>query len=194
MKVCCRCDKDKPISAFHKRKRSFDGYMPHCGDCRAKSRNRAKENAARGRYYREQSGREKGRAYQQENRSIYRTASARWREQNPEKQKAASRRHVVENRAYYAAKAHAYYCRKRNRTPPWLTTDDLAIIENFYLLAWAETERTGVKHVVDHIVPLHGKTISGLHVPGNLQVITEAENCRKSNNWPWPIEGVDSLA
>ena len=38
-------------------------------------------------------------------------------------------------------------------------------------------------HHVDHIIPLHGKLVSGLHVESNLQVITQAANCTKSNKY-----------
>lgn len=43
------------------------------------------------------------------------------------------------------------------------------------------TLATGIPHEVDHVVPLLGKTVSGLHVENNLRVIPMLENRRKSN-------------
>lgn len=42
---------------------------------------------------------------------------------------------------------------------------------------------TGIPMAVDHVVPLAGRTISGLHVEGNLRIITREENGRKSNRY-----------
>jgi hypothetical protein len=40
---------------------------------------------------------------------------------------------------------------------------------------------SGIQYEVDHVIPLHGKNISGLHVQGNLSIISKEDNARKSN-------------
>ena len=72
---------------------------------------------------------------------------------------------------------------KLRATPKWLTVDDLNKITEFYVLAKQLEQETGIKYHVDHIVPLQGTTVSGLHVPWNLQVIPAAENLTKSNKF-----------
>jgi hypothetical protein len=69
------------------------------------------------------------------------------------------------------------------RTPQWLDSFQLEQIKQYYKKAQSITENTGVKHHVDHIVPLRGKTVSGLHVPWNLQIITAIENGIKHNKF-----------
>jgi 5-methylcytosine-specific restriction endonuclease McrA len=70
---------------------------------------------------------------------------------------------------------------KIQRTPPWLTAEHWNQIELFYKQAYDLSKTLGVQHHVDHIVPLRGQFVSGLHVPWNLQVLTASENCSKSN-------------
>lgn len=69
---------------------------------------------------------------------------------------------------------------KLQRTPPWA---DLAAIEAIYAEAHRLTQATGVPHHVDHEIPLQGRRVSGLHVQGNLQILTGAENSRKHNRF-----------
>ena len=70
---------------------------------------------------------------------------------------------------------------KKQRTPQWLSTDDYWLIGQAYELAALRTKMFGFPWEVDHIVPLQGKTVSGLHVPNNIQVIPRAENRSKWN-------------
>lgn len=65
-------------------------------------------------------------------------------------------------------------------TPKWLTKDQKLQIRAFYEEAERLKSETGVDYEVDHIVPVRGGIVSGLHVPWNLRVITAAENQKKN--------------
>ena len=81
-----------------------------------------------------------------------------------------------------AAKATAdYRAAKAQRTPSWLTEDDHWIMEEIYELSYMRSKATSIQHHVDHIIPLRGELVSGLHVPENLQVMEGIENSRKNN-------------
>lgn len=72
---------------------------------------------------------------------------------------------------------------KIQRTPKWLSDIDLERIETQYRLAEILTRLHNKPWHVDHIIPLQGKLVSGLHVPNNLQVLIGSENCSKQNNF-----------
>lgn len=72
---------------------------------------------------------------------------------------------------------------KVSATPSWLTTLHFEHIKLFYEAATAFTRETGEPWHVDHIVPLKGKNISGLHVPWNLQVLPAKDNIAKGNRY-----------
>lgn len=112
--------------------------------------------------------------------------SAMWRKLNPDKVKA----HKAIKNAYKKANQHKTVAMvakrraaKKFRTPSWLTSDDFWLIEEAYELAAKRKSITGFTWHVDHVIPLQGKMVSGLHVPWNLQVIPWCENVSKGNKF-----------
>lgn len=83
-----------------------------------------------------------------------------------------------ENRVKLIVKANARRMRIKGAMPPWA---DNSAIRAVYQEAARRTEETGVPHEVDHIVPIKGRNVSGLHVQWNLRVVTRYENRSKSN-------------
>lgn len=160
-------------------------------------RNRQKELARRREQYRESPeiyGRERkwfkenpekvkayAKAHFERNREEKIAKLKAWCETNPD-------RHLAAKREWYARNPHmnAAYASKRRAaefqaTPVWADFDKIAA---FYEEARRLTVETGIEHHVDHIIPLRGKTVCGLHVHTNLRVIPATENLRKRNKLP----------
>lgn len=109
--------------------------------------------------------------------------AAEWRKKNPDHEntkivKKMWDRANPERKYMDTAKRRAS---KLKRTPVWLDVTQKAEIEFTYLYCSA-LRSIGMDVHVDHIVPLQGKTVSGMHVPWNLQVIHAKDNLRKANN------------
>lgn len=107
--------------------------------------------------------------------------SIEWRSKNREKERTRSSNNRFKNpdiACSYVAKRRSL---KLQATPKWLTEDDFKQIRSIYKQAHTLTKQTGVKHHVDHIIPLRGKNVSGLHIPSNLQILTAEENLKKGN-------------
>ena len=120
--------------------------------------------------------------YRSENAEWIVEQSRQWREANSEKLREKERRRLIEHREdIYAKNARR---RAAERRPSWLTDEQKAEITAFYAEAIRISRETGVKHHVDHIVPLRGKGVTGLHVPWNLRVIPASVNRSKKNNMP----------
>lgn len=86
--------------------------------------------------------------------------------------------------AYHVMRRHAA---KLRATPAWADVDAIKAV---YAAARRLTEETGIEHHVDHIYPLRGRTVCGLHVHTNMQILTATENKRKSNRFLPELESI----
>lgn len=106
-----------------------------------------------------------------------------WREANLDKARLGpllwAKRHPDRHNAKYAKRRAA----KMQRTPSWLTKDELLLIEAKYAMARWLSEVVGVPYHVDHTLPLQGELVSGLHVPSNLVVMRGVDNLSKNNKF-----------
>ena len=71
----------------------------------------------------------------------------------------------------------------KQRTPMWLSPFDRLKIKCYYSVAAMLARNNKEPWHVDHIVPLQGKLVSGLHVPNNLQFLRGVDNVRKKNKF-----------
>ncbi|MCU4119299.1 hypothetical protein [Variovorax sp. N23] len=77
--------------------------------------------------------------------------------------------------AAHVARRHAA---KLRATPAWSETDK---IKAMYEEARRLEIETGIEYNVDHIVPLRGRNVCGLHVLANLRIVTSFVNKTKAN-------------
>lgn len=178
MKNCsnptCSQINPQPFENFHKNKTGKNGLKSHCKSCRKiKTRIRYKAN------------KEKilavNKVWTKANTEKAKSIAKEWREANPEKTKAANKAWVKANPDKKNALVAKRYSIKLQAAPIWLTSEHYKQIDLFYTEATRITKETGIKHHVDHIIPLQGKEVKGLHVPWNLQILTAKENVRKHN-------------
>lgn len=126
---------------------------------------------------------EQGRRYRKKHPDILRAKSLKWKKANPERAAEVSRRTRLKCKARVLANKAKYRAGKRNRTPIWVDKEHLWLIKQAYELAILRKKLFGFEWHVDHIIPLNGKTVSGLHVIENIQVIPGKENLLKNNKY-----------
>ena len=169
-KVCSKCFVEKILDDFCNQKRGKYGKHSQCRKCRKAQASQyysIETNRIKNLNYSKQysiNNKEKFIEYRAKNsRKVYESL---WRDKNRERYN------------FLKAKRRAY---KICATPKWLSKTQLKDIENFYVHAKECEMLTGDKYHVDHIIPLKGKNVCGLHVPWNLQVLPADINIKKGN-------------
>ena len=130
------------------------------------------------------------RAYRQSNKEAIAEYQREWRNKNREHVRALNLASFYRNRETRLARQRVKYARDpsrvlaynaaRRQPASWANRKKIERI--YQLAAWA-SKFTDEPLEVDHIDPLRGKTISGLHVETNLQILKRSENRRKWNRW-----------
>lgn len=188
MKKCVNCKEEKEEEEFYRLATAKDGLQSYCKSCvKARAKKWQKENPQRfrasvGRWQRENPERFRAsvKKWQKENSSKFRATVKRWQEKNPDKLLANVKKWQKENPHKLVANNIKYQLTKERAMSKWA---DQSLIEDIYKEAKDLTELTGIQFHVDHIIPLRGKKVSGLHVESNLQIMTAKENVKKNNQY-----------
>lgn len=171
VKKCSTCKEEKNLSEFYKRS-DTGRYRSLCKPCFTESNERtrkiSKEHIKKRRHLHYVKNKEKvlkqTKEYKKNNPEVAKKSRQKWRRNNLDKDAARS----ANRRAS-----------KKQRTPKWLTEGQKNRIKQYYTAA--QDLRWEDEMHVDHIIPLNGKTVSGLHVPWNLQLLPALENMSKGN-------------
>lgn len=186
-KECSECTTVKPYTEFNRDTKSQDGLSGKCKYC---------VNT-------------KKREDNQKNQDRISTVRKNYRDNNPEKIKEHRKQHYKNRREHiidrvkkytiankeikheyakrhYLENSHIYKFHARKRTTQLgegINCMFLDELKSIYQKAQDLSKKTDVQYQVDHIIPLTHNDICGLHVPWNIQILTESENRSKKNKF-----------
>jgi hypothetical protein len=158
MKYCNKCGETKELSEFYKNKSKADGLHIYCKACSKKAKD----------------------SWRVQNKDKVAAYDKQWQAANKQNKAANYKKWQQNNKAKVNHINSLRRAAEKSATPSWANLED---IEAKYRLAKYFDFISGgfVKHHVDHVLPLRGKTVCGLHVENNLQVLIDKDNLRKSN-------------
>lgn len=165
MKQCSKCKQTKLFSDFGKHSKNKDGLQYYCKTCRKEVCSASFKKIS------------------EQTKEKRHKVSQKWKKENLEKVKAYAKEYRQTKKAKRTSLERKRQLSKIQRTPKWLSSFDLVYIECLYQVAAMRTKESGESWHVDHVIPLQGKNVSGLHVPSNLKVIPAKENLQKSNKY-----------
>ncbi len=158
MKTCSECKDNKPLTEFSKNRIYYDGLQRQCKKCRSIRR----------------------KADYQKNKTWELHRKKLWDQDNKDKRAEYAKSWRKNNMGKVNAQNSKRRASKLKATPSWADQDQ---IKRIYVACAKISEQTGTKHHVDHIIPLQGENVCGLHVENNLAIIPAKMNLQKSNKF-----------
>lgn len=192
-KICPICKINKEFAEYHKKGKT--GYQSICKSCKSElGKKRLDYNKE---YYMSNKDKilhknkiryennkdvilQKCRSYYNLHKSQHYIASQRWYLNNKDRWNELARIRAHNNPEKIYAHTVLMRLKRKNRFPLWANKIK---IQEIYKDCKNISQLTGIQHEVDHIIPLCGKYVSGLHVENNLRIIPKTENRLKSNKF-----------
>ena len=180
VKLCTKCGIEKDTAEFNKLSKSADGMQYHCKSCKSEyQRNNPKRKASVDKYRiaNKEACLQRSKDSQAKNRQHYSAMSIKWQRENRD-------RNLENRRKLYRLNSAKDIARSRRRAgrirhgEMIMNKAEAAEVQGLYDFC-----KIFRQFEVDHIVPLNGKTVSGLHVLANLRVLSVSENRSKGNKF-----------
>ena len=158
-KICTKCKAEKLATNefFYVNKKGVEGFNPWCKECH--------------------------KAYRLLNAKQIKEATRLCRVKKPEKYKSLKKAWNFANKDKKRLYALDYIARKKLRKPSWFSELDAFVMQEAHCLANLRKSIFGFGWSVDHVIPMQGKNVSGLHVYNNIQVIPSVVNSQKHNSF-----------
>jgi len=184
LKYCYKCKEDKSLDLFGKNSNKKDGLATECRSCKRQgdkdyyqhNANKVKKTVSEYRLNNAEKVKQVKKDWYENNKSHVRTTSAIWAKCNPIKIQESAKKYRNANRDKRNALISRYRATKIQATPAWFESDLVKIV-------YKKAKEWGFE--VDHIVPLRGKTVCGLHCWSNLQLLDKSLNSGKRHYY-WP--------
>ncbi|HJW51463.1 MAG TPA: hypothetical protein VJ501_05580 [Burkholderiaceae bacterium] len=191
MRTCTKCRLSLPLTAFGKQRDGRDGLRSACKSCRrVENENWRQANSDyRADYYAQNASKEReqrraryyGTTVAQESKEWVRVAKPLSDAQRAQR-RITSTKWQIENAGRSNEIAMRRHAAKLKAVPSWADKNAICAV---YDGAQRLSRTLGLMFHVDHVVPLQGKSVCGLHCEANLQVLLMNENMSKSNRaWP----------
>lgn len=175
MKTCTKCGESKPLDQFYSHKSKPDGKAARCRTCHSAASKdwRAVNKAKVAR---------SNRAYLAANKAEKAALSQAWYQANKSEIAVKSKALYHRSKAQKSARDARRRALKLRAIPRWADPNEISAIYRE-----AECLRSlGLDVHVDHIIPLQGVNVTGLHVHTNLQILLAVDNLTKGNRLTCP--------